>query len=805
MEYIQGILFTTKYVFGRSGNTDVFYLFAVLALFFYAWKRRHKFRLIAALSVPFVILIVISMLYPWSVNIRCLTFLAKMVLNVTLLVFVASNCRKWKIERFLGMIAVIQAIETLIALAMPSSTLWGNDITVVGEIVHRLRLFYLDAGSLAFTSGLVLMLLIYQVITSEVIWHQVFGIIVMAVDLYLSYGMGGILCTLFAILAIFEMAIIENGSVSGIFQKKRNNPQTSDVKVPGKNQIIVDKKSGSTGQKIVLYVAIALTFAGFGVLLLNPVYSGRMKGIIHGTDSVLNTKVLHPLANIGDVLRDTHFLGVGFGNANTGFALDVANASEAYKNSFLRIIAEGGVFGIGLVIVAVLALGVLVFWYGNIKDKALFLYITLYQMTGGYFTDPTNFFVYGWVIGDCLIAYQQSGKSLPSLIYVGINGFKKSGEAIFCGHLGLKRLPSREGGIEVVVEEITTRLVQRGHKIDVYNRGGQHVSGGQYNLADYDKIKEYKGVRIIRIPTINRKGVAAVVYSFLASIRASFENYDVIHYHAEGPCAFLWIPTLFGIKTVCTIHGLDWNRSGKWGSFASTFIKYGEKVAVGYADEIIVLSRHLQQYFWDNYHRDTNFIPNGVNRPEKREADKIHELGLKKDEYILFLARLAPEKGVHYLISAFEELDTDMKLVIAGGSSDTDSYIRELKKIAGDDYRIIFTGFVQGRLMEELYSNAYVYCLPSDLEGMPVSLLEAMSYGNCCLVSDIPECTEVIGDKAVTFMRGNIADLKQKLDLLLKDIGMVNLFKSVAGDYITAKYQWDDVIDRTIDLYRGNK
>ena len=222
----------------------------------------------------------------------------------------------------------------------------------------------------------------------------------------------------------------------------------------------------------------------------------------------------------------------------------------------------------------------------------------------------------------------------------------------------------------------------------------------------------------------------------------------MVHIHAEGPAFFCWIPKLFGKRVISTIHGLDWARE-KWKfGVGSKFIRQGEKNAVKYADEIIVLSKDVQKYFLETYGRETHFIPNGVNRPEVREAKLITDhFGLEKDSYILFLGRLVPEKGIRYLVEAFKNVKTDKKLVIAGGSSDTDSFMEELKDLAKGDDRILFTGFVQGVMLDELYSNAYIYTLPSDLEGMPLSLLEAMSYGNCCLVSDIPECTEVVEDK----------------------------------------------------------
>ena len=205
----------------------------------------------------------------------------------------------------------------------------------------------------------------------------------------------------------------------------------------------------------------------------------------------------------------------------------------------------------------------------------------------------------------------------------------------------------------------------------------------------------------------------------------------MVHIHAEGPAFFAWLPKMFGKRVVVTVHGIDWQRE-KWQSgLGSKFIHQGEKNAAKYADEVIVLSKGVQDYFKETYGRETHFIPNGVNRPQIREANLIKDkFGLKKDSYILFLGRLVPEKGIRYLVEAFKNVKTDKKLVIAGGSSDTDSFMEELKDLAKGDDRILFTGFVQGTMLDELYSNAYIYTLPSDLEGMPLSLLEAMSYGN---------------------------------------------------------------------------
>lgn len=373
---------------------------------------------------------------------------------------------------------------------------------------------------------------------------------------------------------------------------------------------------------------------------------------------------------------------------------------------------------------------------------------------------------------------------------------KKLSVAMF----GQKRL-SREGGVEIVVKELCTRMAKAGHKVTCYNRSGHHVSG-----AEYDRKTEYTGIRQRSVPTIEKKGLAAVSSSFFAALCSAFGRYDVVHIHAEGPAFFCWIPKMFGKRVIVTVHGIDWQRE-KWKSgFGSKFIRRGEKNAVKYADEIIVLSAGVQKYFEKTYGRKTRFIPNGVNRPEIQKPELITEkYGLTKDSYILFLGRLVPEKGLRYLIEAYKQTKTDKKLVIAGGSSDTDSFMKEIKELAKDDERILFTGFVQGKMLDELYSNAYIYTLPSDLEGMPLSLLEAMSYGNCCLTSDIPECTEVVEDKALIFKKSDVDDLRNCLQDACDHHEKVQEFKKQAADFICEKYNWDDVVEETMKLYRGEK
>lgn len=377
----------------------------------------------------------------------------------------------------------------------------------------------------------------------------------------------------------------------------------------------------------------------------------------------------------------------------------------------------------------------------------------------------------------------------------------KNMENLNIAMLGQKVVPSRRGGIEEVLTRLCPLLVERGQDVTCFNRSSNKIADENLSLI-HDGY--YQGVQLRKTATLNKRGLAAMSASVTAALHAAIGSFDIIHFHAEGPCAAMWIPKLFGKHCIATVHGLDWQRD-KWkNGIGSKYIKFGEKMLVKYADAIIVLSRGVQKYFMDRYNRQTVFIPNGVVRPVNRPAKLITEkFGLKKDGYYCALSRLTEEKGVHYLIKAYQDLHTDKKLVIAGDTSDTDDYVMRLKELAADNPNIIFTGFVSGELLDEIYSNAYVYILPSNLEGMPLSLLEAMSYGNAVIGSDIPEITDVMEDKGIIFEKGNIDDLQSKMQMLEDHPEKVMELKKESSEFICEKYNWDDIADATLQLYRN--
>lgn len=334
----------------------------------------------------------------------------------------------------------------------------------------------------------------------------------------------------------------------------------------------------------------------------------------------------------------------------------------------------------------------------------------------------------------------------------------------------------------MAVTELCLRMAAEGHTVCCYNRGGRRGT--------------YRGICLWPVPTIPGKGIAAVSSSFFAALACSLSRAQVVHIHGEGPAFWCWIPKLAGKRVVVTIHGLDWQRA-KWSILGRTYLCMGERMAVRFADTILVLSIHTQGYFHQIYGRKTQYLSNGGGVYPPRKANRIRQWGLEKDNYVLFLGRLVPEKGIHTLIRAFRQVKTEKKLVISGTASDTQEYVLGLKQQAVGDDRILFTGFVEGPLLEELYSNAYFYVLPSTLEGMPLSLLEAMGYGCCCLVSDIPECVEVVGERGVIFPVGDEKALTERLQQLCREPDLVEKYRRAKVNFVS----WDEVTRKTLECY----
>ncbi|MCP3872385.1 MAG: glycosyltransferase family 4 protein [Desulfobacteraceae bacterium] len=346
------------------------------------------------------------------------------------------------------------------------------------------------------------------------------------------------------------------------------------------------------------------------------------------------------------------------------------------------------------------------------------------------------------------------------------------------------------GGIEKLTEEIGARLVKKGHEVIVY-------ASRDYGTKDC----EYNGMTIKTVPSINTKSFHKLSICFNATLDVLINrDVDIVHVHAIGPSLFSIFPRMVGIPTVVQTHGIEWQRD-KWGFAGRTFLKLSDYTAVYFPNKITAVSKVQKAYFKEQYGCGVECIPNGVNKVEYRKPDKILEMGLEKGKYILFAARLVAEKGPHFLIEAFKGIDTDMKLVIAGDAAHAEDYKASLREMVGNDDRILFPGFVAGRIIEELFSNSYFFCLPSTLEGLPIALLEAMSYGSCCLSSDIPENMEAVEEYGYTFKNRDVMDLREKLQFLIDNPEKVKEKKKAARAHVLNNYSWDTVTDQMEDLY----
>ncbi len=364
--------------------------------------------------------------------------------------------------------------------------------------------------------------------------------------------------------------------------------------------------------------------------------------------------------------------------------------------------------------------------------------------------------------------------------------------------IGAKGIPVKQGGIERYCQEFYPRIVKNGHKVDLFARPS-------YTKQPWFYSYQYEGVTVISLPSLPIRGLDAFISSAFGAIYAAFGNYDVVHFHALGPALFSWIPKLFSsAKVIVTCQGLDWQRA-KWGKFSSWLIRSGERNAVKYADEMVVVSKALDAYFQQTYGIYTNYIPNGPGNYAESDSNFTYgkSLGLATGRYILYLGRLVPEKRPELLIKAFKKLQPDgWKLVLAGGISDTAKYTAKLLEMSNGSNRIIFTNEIKGRKLAEIVRGAGLFVLPSDLEGLPLVMLEAMQEGIPVLASDIPPHKQLIGsNRGLLFEAGKVDSLVEGLERALAQPSELQAMAKRAQQYIKAYYSWDKIVYDNLNLY----
>ncbi len=358
--------------------------------------------------------------------------------------------------------------------------------------------------------------------------------------------------------------------------------------------------------------------------------------------------------------------------------------------------------------------------------------------------------------------------------------------------IGQKGIPATYGGIEDFTEEVSTRLAQKGHRVTVYCR------------PHYTSVEgPYQGVTLKKIKSIKTKHLDALSHTFFCSLNSLWNNFDVVCYQALGPSSLCFIPRFLGkAKVVSLIHSLDWKRE-KWGRLARALIRMAEYPSILFPRKVAVVSQGLKSYFEDKFNVRVEKITPGIKPARLRDPNRIKEFGLEKDKYILFLGRLVPEKGCHYLVKAFKNLDTEFKLFVGGNGYFSDDYLDKLHGERSD--RIIFGGYVDEELKEELFSCAYLFVLPSEVEGLPHTVLEALSYGKCVLTSDIPENKEASGPWGITFKSKDVQDLEEKLKFLLARKDLVNSQNKERREYIETNYSWDKTTDEIEKVFYATR
>ena len=360
---------------------------------------------------------------------------------------------------------------------------------------------------------------------------------------------------------------------------------------------------------------------------------------------------------------------------------------------------------------------------------------------------------------------------------------------------GTRGVPNVMGGVETHCEELFPRIAAMGEDVTLIRRAS-YVNDG---------LTEWKGVKLVDIATPKKKSFEAIVHTFRAINKARRLGAEVLHVHAIGPALLVPYARLLGMKVVFTHHGPDYDRD-KWGKAAKMILKLGERMGCMFANEVIVISDVIKNLIAGKYGRTehVHLIYNGVPSPEICDyPEYFKELGIEKGKYILGMCRFVPEKNLHHLVSAFGEMVkglngekvNGLKLVLAGDTDFEDEYSRGLKEMARKN-GVVLTGFIKGRKLHSLLTNCRCYCLPSSHEGLPIALLEAMSYKVPVVVSDIPANLEVGLPKEDYFPCGDVKALAEKLrEVVSKPLQKV--------DYDMGKYDWDKIAKQVDEVYKG--
>ncbi|MGB5293582.1 MAG: glycosyltransferase family 4 protein [Thermoanaerobaculia bacterium] len=361
-------------------------------------------------------------------------------------------------------------------------------------------------------------------------------------------------------------------------------------------------------------------------------------------------------------------------------------------------------------------------------------------------------------------------------------------EKLRIAFIGARGVGGTYSGIETYYEEVGSRLAARGHEVTAYCR--------TYFTPDTEL---YRGIRVRRLPSLRSKHLETLSHSVLATFDALFRGYDIVQFHALGSAPLSVLPRIFGKKTVVSVRGLDWQRA-KWGKIARWVLQAGEWASVRLPTSTVVVSETLRDHYRTHHDSETRVIRNAVIPADRRPPRRIASLGLERDQFLLFVGRISPEKGIHTLLEALNPLPRSKKLVLAGGSSYSDSYIRSVKEMAWNE--VVFLGKVDHETIEELLSNCYAFVLPSTIEGLSIALLEALSFGTCIVTTAIPENLEVVAEAGIVFPPEDVEALRERLRAILDSPELVRQHRELTAKRAEDWPDWDGVTDQTEEFYR---
>ena len=358
--------------------------------------------------------------------------------------------------------------------------------------------------------------------------------------------------------------------------------------------------------------------------------------------------------------------------------------------------------------------------------------------------------------------------------------------------LGLRGFPEVQGGVETHAEHLCPLLVELGCEVEVVVRS-------PYMPAE--KGAGWRGVRFVRVWSPKSKGLEAIVHTFLGVLVAAVRRPDVLHIQAIGPALMTPLARLLGLRVVVTHHGPDYDRQ-KWGRFAKWALRTGERFGMRWSSARIVISQVIRNLVREKHGVDSELIPNGVTLPAlPGSTDALERFGLAPRRYVLLVSRLVPEERHLDLLEAFAQAGlAGWKLVFVGASDHPDEYQKKLIEAAGRAGTVM-TGFQSGLALRELYAHAGLFVLPSSHEGLPIALLEALSYGLPVLASDIPANLEVGLPAAQYFPLGDVAALARGLRALAAEKLDADAV-SARREWVAGRYDWRRIAEQTLAVYR---